>query len=67
MVVLMLLAAQCLAACVPDVVAIEAVPTPKFSRDLAQCQAAVGDDSLALGNPVKQCLKAKGYRFMRTY
>ena len=66
-IVLMLLAALCLGACVPDVVAIEAVPTHKFSRDLAQCQAAVGDDSLALGNPVKQCLKAKGYHFMRPY
>jgi hypothetical protein len=63
----MLLAAQCLAACVPDVVSIEAVPTAKFSRDLAQCRAAVGDDGLTLGNPVKQCMKAKGYRFMRPY
>ena len=63
----MLVAALCVGACVPDVVSLEAVPTHKFSRDLAQCQAAVGDDSLALGNPVKQCMKAKGYRFMRPY
>jgi hypothetical protein len=64
---LMLVATLCLGACVPDVVSLEAVPTPKFSRDLAQCRATVGEDSLALGNPVKQCMKAKGYHFMRTY
>ena len=62
----MLLAAVGLGACVPDVVSIEAVPTPKFSRDLAQCNAAVGD-RLALDNPVKRCMKAKGYRFLREY
>ena len=65
--VLMLCAGLSLGACVPDVVSLEAVPTPKFSRDLARCQAAVGDDSLEIGNPVKQCMKAKGYRFMRAY
>jgi hypothetical protein len=64
--VLLLLAAVGLGACVPDVVSLEAVPTPKFSRDLAQCKAEVGD-SLALDNPVKRCLKAKGYRFLREY
>lgn len=65
--VLLLLAAVGLGACVPDVVSLEAVPTPKFSRDLAQCNAQVGDDSLALDNPVKRCMKAKGYRFLRQY
>jgi hypothetical protein len=65
--VLMLFAAAGLGACVPDVVSLEAVPTPKFSRDLAQCRAAEADDGLPLGNPVKRCLKAKGYRFLRQY
>jgi hypothetical protein len=65
--VLVLLAAIGLGACVPDVVSLEAVPTPKFARDLAQCNAEVGDTSLALGNPVKRCMKAKGYRFLRQY
>jgi hypothetical protein len=65
--VLMLIAAFCVGACVPDVVSLEAVPTPKFSRDLAQCRAATGDDGAVIGNPVKQCMKAQGYRFMRPY
>ena len=43
--VLMLCAAVGLGGCVPDVVGLEAVPTPKFSRDLAQCNAAAGDAS----------------------
>jgi hypothetical protein len=64
--VLLLLAAVGLGACVPDVVSLEAVPTPKFSRDLAQCKAQVGD-GLALGNPIKRCMQAKGYRFLREY
>jgi hypothetical protein len=64
--VLVLLAAIGLGACVPDVVSLEAVPTPRFSRDLAKCNAEVGD-SFALGNPVKRCMKAKGYRFLRQY
>jgi hypothetical protein len=64
--VLMLLAAVGLCACVPDVVSLEAVPTPKFSRDLAKCTAET-NDSLALGNPVKRCMKAKGYRFLKQY
>jgi hypothetical protein len=63
---LVLLLAVGLGACVPDVVSLEAVPTPKFSRDLAQCNAAVGD-TFALDNPVKRCMKAKGYRFLREY
>jgi hypothetical protein len=62
----MLVAALGLCACVPDVVTLEAVPTPKFARDLAQCKAQVGD-SFALGNPVKDCLKQKGYHFLRQY
>lgn len=42
-VVLMLGAAAGVGGCVPDVVSLEAVPTPKFSRDLAQCNAAATD------------------------
>jgi hypothetical protein len=64
--VLMLLAAVGLGACVPDVVSLEAVPTPKFSRDLAQCNAQASDAS-PLDNPVKRCMKAKGYRFLKQY
>jgi len=64
--ILVLLAAMGLGACVPDVVSLEAVPTPRFSRDLAQCNAEAGD-GLTLGNPVKRCMKAKGYRFLREY
>jgi hypothetical protein len=64
--VLMLVAASGLCACVPDVVSIEAVPTPKFSRALAQCQAAT-DGSFWPGDQVKRCMKAKGYRFLRQY
>jgi hypothetical protein len=62
----MLVVALLLSACVPDVVSLEAVPTTRFSRDLAQCRALVGD-SLALGNPVKTCMKQKGYRFLKEY
>jgi hypothetical protein len=64
--VLVLLAAMGLGACVPYVVSLEAVPTPRFSRDLAQCNAEAGD-GLTLGNPVKRCMKAKGYRFLKEY
>lgn len=63
---LLLLAAVGLGACVPDVVSLEAVPTTKFWRDLTQCNAEVRD-SLDLGNPVKRCMKAKGYRFLKQY
>ena len=42
----MLCAAAGLGGCVPDVVSLEAVPTPKFSRDLAQCNAAATDAAL---------------------
>jgi hypothetical protein len=62
----MLAVALGLGACVPDMVTLEAVPTPKFSRDLAQCQAQAGD-GFSLGNPVKTCMKAKGYRFLKQY
>jgi hypothetical protein len=56
-----------LCSCVPEVVGIEAVPTGKFARDLAQCNAEA-HDSAALGTPsVKHCMKAKGYRFLRSY
>ena len=64
--VLTLVAALGLCSCVPDVVSLEAVPTPKFARDLAQCQAEVNGSSWP-GNPVKRCLQAKGYRFLRPY
>jgi hypothetical protein len=64
--ILTLAAAFGLAACVPDVVSIDAVPPPRFSRDLAQCnaEAAAGID---LGNTVKRCMKARGYRFLKQY
>jgi hypothetical protein len=55
-----------LGGCVPDVVAIEPIPPPKFAHDLKQCEEAARgfywpDD------PVKRCMKAKGYRFLRQY
>ena len=64
--VLVLFAAAGLGACVPEMVSLEAVPTPKLSRDLAQCQAEA-NGALPLGNPVKRCMKAKGYRFLKQY
>jgi hypothetical protein len=64
--ILMLFAAVGLGACVPDVVSLEAVPTPKFSRDLAQCNAAA-NDALPFDDSVKRCMKAKGYRFLKQY
>jgi len=56
--------AAALGACRPDVVSIESVPTSKFSRDLADCnaQAAAG-----LTFSVKRCMKAKGYPFLKQY
>jgi hypothetical protein len=65
-IVLMLVAAAGLGGCVPDVVSLEAVPTPKLSRDLAQCNAAARD-ALPFDDSVKHCMKAKGYRFLRQY
>jgi hypothetical protein len=64
--ILMLFAAVGLGGCVPDVVSLEAVPTPKFSRDLAQCNAAA-IDARPFDNSVKRCMKAKGYRFLKQY
>jgi hypothetical protein len=64
--VLMLCAAAGLGGCVPDVVSLEAVPTPKFSRDLARCNAAVYDN-WQLDETVKRCMKQKGYHFLRQY
>jgi hypothetical protein len=55
-----------LCGCVPDVVGIEAVPTSKLARDLAQCNAE-NTDVLGLGHSVKRCMKAKGHRFLRQY
>jgi hypothetical protein len=66
MLVLMLGATVGLCGCVPDVVSLEAVPTPKFSRDLAQCNAAA-NDAWQLDNAVKRCMKRKGYHFLRQY
>jgi hypothetical protein len=63
---LMLCAAAGLGGCVPDVVSLEAVPTPKFSRDLAQCNADA-TNAAVWDNAVKRCMKAKGYRFLRQY
>jgi hypothetical protein len=63
----MLVAGAALGGCVPDMVTIEAVPTPKFARALAQCQAEAANDSFSLRDPVKRCMKAKGYRFLRQY
>ncbi len=65
-VLVMLCAAAGLSGCVPDVVSIEAVPTPRFSRDLAQCNAAA-TNSAFWDTAVKRCMKAKGYRFLRQY
>jgi hypothetical protein len=62
----LLVAALGLGACVPDVVTLEAVPTPRFARDLARCQA-LAEGNLSLGNPVKSCMKANGYRFLKQY
>jgi len=64
--VLMLFAAAGLSGCVPEVVSLEAVPSPKFSRDLAQCNAQA-NEALPLDNAVKRCMKAKGYRFLKQY
>jgi hypothetical protein len=55
-----------LCACVPDVVSIEPIPTPKFARDLRQCEAAA-EGAFWPDDPVKRCMKAKGYRFLRQY
>lgn len=66
MLVLLFAAAAGLCGCVPDVVPLEAVPTPKFSRDLAQCQAELGA-SWHIGNEIKRCMQAKGHRFLREY
>jgi hypothetical protein len=63
---LTLAAAFGLCSCVPDVVGVEAVPTGKFARDLAQCNAEASD-TYGLGNEVKHCMKAKGYHFLRQY
>ena len=64
--VLLVFAAIGLGACVPDVVSLEAVPTPKLSRDLAQCNAAARH-ALPFDDSVKHCMNAKGYRFLRQY
>ena len=56
-----------LCGCRPDVVSIESVPTSKFSRDLAWCNAQSTDWPGGLGDSVKRCMKAKGYRFLKQY
>jgi hypothetical protein len=65
-IVLMLIGAAGLGGCVPDVMSLEAVPTPRFSRDLAQCNAAA-NDALPFDDSVRRCMRAKGYRFLRHY
>jgi hypothetical protein len=62
----LLVAATALGGCVPDVVAIEPIPPPKFAHDLKQCEAAAKDASW-LDDPVKRCMKEKGYHFLRQY
>jgi len=52
---------------VPDVVGIEAVPSPKLARDLKQCRIETNTDGMALGNEFKRCMKAKGHQFLREY
>jgi hypothetical protein len=64
--VLGLVAAFGLCACVPDVVSIEPIPTPKFARDLKACETAA-KDAFWPDDPVKRCMKEKGYRFLRQY
>jgi hypothetical protein len=59
--------AAVLCGCRPDVVSIESVPTSKFSRDLAWCNAQSTDWPGGLGDSVKRCMKAKGYRFLKQY
>jgi hypothetical protein len=66
-VALALAAAFELCSCVPDVVSIEAVPTSKFARDLAQCNAEVYRALVPSQSSVKHCMKAKGHRFLRQY
>jgi hypothetical protein len=63
---LALAAALGLCSCVPDVVGIEAVPTSKFARDLARCNAEAAAAPIS-GTLVKRCMKAKGYRFLPRY
>jgi hypothetical protein len=55
-----------LGACVPDVVGIEAVPTGKFGRDLAQCNIDAAAAPIS-GTLIKRCMNAKGYRFLPRY
>ena len=52
----MLCAAAGLGGCVPDVVSLEAVPTPKVARDLAKCNATATDAAF-WDNAVKRCMK----------
>jgi hypothetical protein len=59
-------AAVGLCACVPDVVAIEPIPPPKFAHDLKQCEE-LAKSAYWPDDPVKRCMKAKGYRFLRQY
>jgi len=62
----LLIAAVGLGACVPEVVAIEPIPPPKVARDIKQCEAAA-KDAYWPDDPVRRCMKAKGYRFLRQY
>ena len=63
-----LVAALGLCSCVPDVVSIEMMPPAKFTRDLRECEAlAGGKGPFWPDDPIKRCMKAKGYRFLRQY
>jgi hypothetical protein len=59
--VLALFATLSAASCAPPIVAVEAVPSPRFSRDLARCKA----DARITGHAVKRCMELKGYPFLR--
>lgn len=64
---LLLVAAAGLGGCVPDVVGIEAVPTPKLARDLARCRAETNTDGTWIDERMKHCMQAKGHQFLRGY
>ena len=62
----MLCAAAGLGGCVPDVVSLEAVPTPS-SRAIWRSATRTPPTRAFWDNAVKRCMKAKGYRFLRQY
>ena len=63
-----LIAVLGLCSCAPDVVSLEPIPPPKFALDRARCEAlAGGSGPFWPVDPIKRCMKAKGYRFLRQY